>query len=318
MDVTQRRAHASDVTAKLQKTAAHTGGLAIYHRHTRFINFTEFALPQPTYINLVRNPVVRAVSEFYYKRWGQRDQGLKNAEIKARAAQQDWDINQCLALPRANRTCSFNRLDENEMTAIFCGQAPECACIGGMATRSCAAPTKQAALVLAKRNLQREYALVGVTERYANSLRLFERILPKFFNGATKVTIPHSNPTNHIAQHTSSRSIGESHFYREATPATVKRLAEELSLDLALYHFAVELFDQRYKACFGSEMQHTQERIHVRSEVPKSAATPRRSRREFGGVAPELAIDVVSMAATELDLSATLALLIDLNYNEDD
>lgn len=39
-----------------------------YIRHINWIDFDEFDLPQPIYINLVRDPVERVISWFYYAR----------------------------------------------------------------------------------------------------------------------------------------------------------------------------------------------------------------------------------------------------------
>lgn len=40
----------------------------VYSMHMNFINFTEFKLTRPIYINLVRDPIDRIISWFYYRR----------------------------------------------------------------------------------------------------------------------------------------------------------------------------------------------------------------------------------------------------------
>ena len=41
-----------------------------YVKHINFIDFTEFNLTQPIYVNFVRDPVDRIISWYYYTRYG--------------------------------------------------------------------------------------------------------------------------------------------------------------------------------------------------------------------------------------------------------
>ena len=55
----------------------------LFDRHVHMLNFTEFGYPQPTYINIVRDPVERFVSAYYYQ-WskGRRKSAKRNQSIK--------------------------------------------------------------------------------------------------------------------------------------------------------------------------------------------------------------------------------------------
>ena len=162
----------------------------------------------------------------------------KLAEIAARGPQKDFNVNECIAVPREQRLCGFNRLDENVMTGLFCGFAPECACAGRMATRRCEQSERLAALERAKHHLY-NYSVFGINEYYNVSLRLFERTLPSVFANITALQPIHDNPT------------GRGQVYAQPTPATLHRLlTEELDLDAQLYLFALEIFNRRMKACF--------------------------------------------------------------------
>ena len=45
-------------------------------KHHHWFNFTEYGLPQPTYINVARDPITRFASRYYFKRFGwERDGG---------------------------------------------------------------------------------------------------------------------------------------------------------------------------------------------------------------------------------------------------
>jgi dermatan/chondrotin sulfate uronyl 2-O-sulfotransferase UST len=42
--------------------------ILVYVKHVCYVNFTRFNLPKPIYVNLVRDPVERIISWFYYIR----------------------------------------------------------------------------------------------------------------------------------------------------------------------------------------------------------------------------------------------------------
>ena len=48
---------------------------AVYDRHTHFINFESFGRQAPAYINVVRDPVDRKVSQYYFRRLGWTGRG---------------------------------------------------------------------------------------------------------------------------------------------------------------------------------------------------------------------------------------------------
>lgn len=61
MTEAEQKQHVQVVTRLLRDKQEKAGKPAIFHRHARFINFTHFGQPQPTFINLLRNPVARSV-----------------------------------------------------------------------------------------------------------------------------------------------------------------------------------------------------------------------------------------------------------------
>ena len=185
---------------------------------------------------MLREPVARSVSEYYYRRWGPRPKARMAAEAKMRGAQSELDVNACLALPRANRTCGYNRVDENEQTAIFCGFAPVCACVGALATRACLPAEKQHALTLAKHNLVRQFAAIGLTERMRESLAHFADVLPGLFG-------------QRVAELADSKQRVTAGVHTPPTEATRAKILAEVSLDAELYTFAAGLFEHRLGVC---------------------------------------------------------------------
>ena len=71
--------------------------------------------------------------------------------------------------------------------SFFCGMNPLCDEFGS-----------QKALEMAKSNVERYYAVVGVLEKWNDTLKVLENYLPRFFTNARKVykEMMHDQPTN--------------------------------------------------------------------------------------------------------------------------
>ncbi|XP_042602732.1 uronyl 2-sulfotransferase-like [Cyprinus carpio] len=42
----------------------------LYTRHVHFLNFTRFRIEQPVYINIIRDPINRFLSNYFFRRFG--------------------------------------------------------------------------------------------------------------------------------------------------------------------------------------------------------------------------------------------------------
>ncbi|XP_046681036.1 heparan sulfate 2-O-sulfotransferase 1-like [Homalodisca vitripennis] len=73
-----------------------------FDRHVYFINFTSFGRQSPTYINLVRDPVDKAVSRFYYSR-------VTPNPKKSRSAPCDTAASPALHGCQLRRVCAYCR-----------------------------------------------------------------------------------------------------------------------------------------------------------------------------------------------------------------
>ncbi|KAI6205065.1 Heparin sulfate O-sulfotransferase [Aphelenchoides besseyi] len=117
---------------------------AFYHGHIAFVNFQKFGYPNPIYINIVREPIERFVSYYYFLQYGD-----------------DYRVG-------LNRS----RAGRNEIP-YFCGTESYCKKPGNID-----------ALNTAKRHLVDHYLVVGYTERLKDMIIVLERLLPKFFKNA--------------------------------------------------------------------------------------------------------------------------------------
>ncbi|XP_017840006.1 uncharacterized protein LOC108597898 [Drosophila busckii] len=163
---------------------------SVYIRHINWLDFDEFDLPHPIYINMVRDPVERVISWFYYAR-----SSYKNA-IEFRKAPNkkmkpvSWykkNFNECVR--SGDPECQYvphTVKDEfpnfKRQSLFYCGHHDDCIPFNS--------PT---AIQMAKEHVERDYAVVGSWEDTNITLTVFERYIPRFFNGAKLMYEMHNN-----------------------------------------------------------------------------------------------------------------------------
>lgn len=139
----------------------------LYTRHVHFLNFTRFHIEQPVYINIIRDPINRFLSNYFFRRFGDW-RGEQNHLIRTPGMKDDeryLDINVCIL--ENYPECSNPRLFY--IVPYFCGQHPQCREPGVWA------------LERAKQNVLENFLLVGILEELEDVLLLLERLLPHYF-----------------------------------------------------------------------------------------------------------------------------------------
>ncbi|OQV24958.1 putative Heparan sulfate 2-O-sulfotransferase pipe [Hypsibius exemplaris] len=147
-----------------------------FDRHLFFLDFAEFREKNPIYINLIRDPTERFISEFYFRRRLQNE-GVKKGERKW----YDEDLENCV---RTGKDYDCRLIDGTfikNMIAFFCGHDIECS-----------KHNSPNALSRAKQNVEKHFAVVGILEDLDMSLQVLEQTLPAYFAGA--VDLYASNP----------------------------------------------------------------------------------------------------------------------------
>ncbi|KAK4475206.1 hypothetical protein MN116_002285 [Schistosoma mekongi] len=140
------------------------------HGHFTFINFMKYgSLLNPIYINMIRNPLDRLVSYYYFLRYGDdyRPYLIRKRMFDHMVRNQTFD--ECVLVNGSD--CSPQLLWVQ--VPYFCGQAMYCQIPGNLA-----------AVETAKRHVIENYLIVGITEEFDKFVDLLEILLPSFFTGA--------------------------------------------------------------------------------------------------------------------------------------
>ncbi|XP_073941354.1 heparan sulfate 2-O-sulfotransferase [Choristoneura fumiferana] len=188
---------------------------ALYHGHMAFLNFDQLGTAsKPLFINIIRRPLDRLVSYYYFLRNG--DNFRPHLVRKKHGDKMTFD--ECVE--RGQPDC-----DPNNMwlqVPFFCGHAAQCW-----------KPGNRWALEQAKHNIVNHYLLVGVTEEMLDFITMLEATLPRLFKGATEHYL--NSNKSHLRQ-TSSKI--------EPTKKTIDAIQKSIvwKMENELYEFALEHF----------------------------------------------------------------------------
>nr|SVE70499.1 EOG090X088H [Daphnia similis]SVE71123.1 EOG090X088H [Daphnia similis]SVE71754.1 EOG090X088H [Daphnia similis]SVE72382.1 EOG090X088H [Daphnia similis] len=141
---------------------------SFYHGHIAYLDFSKFGSSSPLFINLIRQPLDRMVSYYYFLRYGddfrphliRRKQGNKTS------------FDDCVKEGQAE--CDPNNLWLQ--VPFFCGHHADCW-----------TPGSTWAFEQAKNNLVKNYLVVGVTEQMEEFVAVLEATIPNLFKGALKL-----------------------------------------------------------------------------------------------------------------------------------
>ncbi|XP_037940417.1 heparan sulfate 2-O-sulfotransferase pipe-like [Teleopsis dalmanni] len=174
---------------ELAKTVSGLEDGSVYIEHVNWLDFEDLDMPKPIYINLVRDPVERVISWFYYARGAYKNaiEYKKDPEKPTRSAA--WykkDFNfcvrsgdpECQYVPYTviDATGNFKR-----QSLFFCGHSQDCLPFNS-----------PAAIQMAKEHVERDYAVVGSWEDTNITLTVFEKYIPRFFQGVKIVFEMHN------------------------------------------------------------------------------------------------------------------------------
>ncbi|XP_054086193.1 heparan sulfate 2-O-sulfotransferase pipe isoform X7 [Zeugodacus cucurbitae] len=208
--------------------------------HRNFINFTQLEMPKPIYINLVRHPIEKVKSAYYYLRhpFVYNNLLLRNPNKKLQSFEFfDTSFNDCVRAGEIPE-CIFEphipfNGDWRRFSLHFCGNDP-----------SCKQFNSQTATQIAKRNIETEYAVVGSWEDTNITLSVLEHYVPRFFRDATKVF--YSDPKRFHKNATPHKN--------ELDPDIEEQLKVQFSFEIELYNFCKQRLYKQYIAIKKDEL----------------------------------------------------------------
>ena len=136
----------------------------LYDRHLHFIEFDRYNLSNVLYINVVRRPVDRFFSEYYFHRFEHRKDMSKTRRHRT--------FEDCVK--KRYSECSKLSAFQKGSVPYFCGQSEFCM------------EPSQAAVDRAKANINKYYGVVGLTEDIMHTFALLEQTSPHVFRNMTQ------------------------------------------------------------------------------------------------------------------------------------
>ncbi|CAP35068.2 Protein CBR-HST-2 [Caenorhabditis briggsae] len=194
---------------------------AFYHGHVAYIDFTRFGVANPIYINIIREPLERLLSHYYFLRYGDNFRvGLK----RSRAGNNET-FDECYS--RGGKDCDMKQMWMQ--IPYFCGHYHFCTEVGSAE-----------ALKMAKQNALEKYLLVGTTDRMRDMIALLEVTVPHFFKGA----LGHFDQLDENRAHL--RYTKKKIPPNEQTLSMIRR-DEVYKMEREFYDFVRDLFDAVFK-----------------------------------------------------------------------
>lgn len=225
---------------------------AFYHGHVAFVDFERFGYPNPIYINIVREPLERLLSHYYFLRFGDNYRvGLK----RSRAGNNET-FDECVA--RSGRDCDMKQMWLQ--IPYFCGHHHFCTIVGS-----------KAALEKAKKNLLDKYLLVGISEQIRDFIAVLERLVPRFFKGALEHFDGLSDSRSHL------RYTKRKYPPSDQTLSVIRR-NEVYRLEKEFYEFAKEEFQAIFKKVTNGT-NNARDVLHLKSQYHYEKIKPERPFR---------------------------------------
>lgn len=141
----------------------------MYIRHQYFVDFpSETERKEIAYINMIRDPIARFESFYYFSRFGNNLGGGGKAKLSA--DRKGETVDECVAKRRQECLKPWWQI-----VPYLCGQDPKCQ------------ERDTWAVERAKYNIDHNYAFVGVLEELPKSLEVLDALLPRFYKDAPKL-----------------------------------------------------------------------------------------------------------------------------------
>ncbi|KAJ8044846.1 Heparan sulfate 2-O-sulfotransferase 1 [Holothuria leucospilota] len=206
-------------------------GLGFLYTHMRYRDFVT-ARPKPRYISVVRDPIDRLASLYYFVRYGdnlEEDDSPAAVEFRLRMKRMNYSdetFDECVL--KGDKLCQ----DKGTLIGHFCGYD----------THPCKAEVhSKKAFNKAVTNIERNYVVIGIMEDYDSFLRVLEKVLPEYFGGA--LSIYHQQKKDTLSKMKTKNKTTVSR-------RTKKILSKQMTAEYKLYNYLKARFE-RTKKEFG-------------------------------------------------------------------
>ncbi|XP_033157888.1 heparan sulfate 2-O-sulfotransferase pipe-like isoform X3 [Drosophila mauritiana] len=233
--ITESEEDEKDLVEQLFELGEH----AVYVEHANWVNFTQYDSPRPIYINMVRHPIQKVISAYYYQRhpliFAQSLMRNPNKPMQTKKFF-DTNFNDCVR-KRVSPHCVFDAHnpfngDWRRFSLHLCGNSEICTHFNSETTTQ-----------IAKMNVEREYAVVGSWEDTNVTLAVLEAYIPRFFTDATKVY--YSNTENFTINNVSH----DTHLDKDVE----EYLKSSFAFEIELYMFIKQRLYKQYIAVHKNE-----------------------------------------------------------------
>ncbi|KAL7642226.1 UNVERIFIED_CONTAM: hypothetical protein RMT77_006787 [Armadillidium vulgare] len=201
--------------------------------HFAFIDFNKFGIEQPIQVSMVRDPVERAISMYYYVRAPfavvEENNRFPAKSLPDRKFLRK-SMESCL-MNKSDTECSFKEDSPvvGHTSQFFCGHEIYCRLF-----------SNQEGLEAAKKHVTEKFAVVGVLEDLEKTLIVLENYVPKFFKGAYKAyqDLKTKNPM----------ALQNRNMYKPELESEFRKLLEKrFSTERKFYNFIKLRLNQQYE-----------------------------------------------------------------------
>ncbi|KAH8373487.1 hypothetical protein KR009_011075, partial [Drosophila setifemur] len=212
---------------------------AVYVEHANFVNFTAYNMSRPIYINMVRDPIQKVISGYYYQRhpliFAQSLMRNPNKRMESKNFF-DTHFNDCVK-QRIKPYCNYDAHnpyngDWRRFSLHLCGNSEICTHFNSETTTQ-----------IAKMNVEREYAVVGSWEDTNVTLAVLEAYIPRFFANAREV----------YYKKTETYSINKISHDNHLDEDVEAYLRSSFSFEIELYQFIKQRLYKQYIAVHKNE-----------------------------------------------------------------
>lgn len=224
------------------KSAAHR---LIYGRHMHFAEFQPNDRITFHYMNMFRDPADRAISHYNYQRVlciRKRKKPGRNC-TNADNSITKYTLDQCMSKMDPS-DCLSKFYGVRSVVSFFCGHDPIC-------DDSEKPPNSEAAIALAKSNIEKHYLVIGMLDHFNESLNVFEHVAPEMFTGLTSY---YQEFGSEISRHRTPKK-----YVSNPSKNTRELVKKLLQPEYELYNFVQQRLSEQYRRYTGNSFSTVQE-----------------------------------------------------------